>query len=734
MSLQSNLDSIRSDIKKLQLDVQDGKISRDIANSLIDQKSKDIGFESWKKLKPVYDKYAEGGFKVDEKNFFSSVLSGLSLGWADELESAVVATKESLFGDANWSDAYDKRLAQERAGQEAFRQLKPGQDIAGEVLGGAIPTAAALLLTPFTGGGSLAGLTAAQAARQGVRIGVGQMAKKGAIQGAKVGAVSGAGYQEGAGGKLLGAGIGAGAGGALGATLPALTTTIGKGIGMIRKTPVAGFDKDEQRALKQISTAFSKDEISPEEVVKQIQANVDADKILGLSPVEVLADYGGEAVRRKLRAAQLVEPGLQTGQRLLQRTSGTPEQKVAALLSGKEPDIQSARILSSMEQAAKSIRTKGINLKSGIDDISEAMQQKVNPLYDKTFNNPNNTRIKDFKIYDFINENPEIKNSYKKAIRPYQLQAEANGRVPQRIPGSFDDVIKLDKDGNIVEILEPLPLEFLDQIKRLSDEKIFSNVKLKGLSKRLANLQKGPVSEYRDLLKKYADGDEYKLALKNASDKLSLNEAFDDGIKMAKSAAKGEQFKKALNKLESPAEKDAFRIGVFQEIQSDIVQAKDNVDLIKRLLESPALRSKLEGLFEGEPKALENFTNKLVREAKIQLTARKVVGGSDTAEKLEDVSNLEKMLTDIAVSGAQSEQTRRGFIEPAIRLGTRAFTPKAEQVGELLLTRNPRRQQEVLEAMQKLQQMSGGQITKAQNIGAIAGIGTAATIPGLFSD
>lgn len=734
MSLQSNLDLIRSDIKKLQLDVQDGKISRDAANAIIDQKSKDIGFESWKKLKPVYDKYAEGGFKVDEKNFLSSVISGISLGWADELEAAAVATKESLFGDANWSDAYDKRLAQERAGQEAFRQLKPGQDIAGEILGGAIPTAAALLLTPFTGGGSLAGLTAAQAARQGVRIGVGQMAKKGAIQGVKVGAVSGAGYQEGAGGKLLGAGIGAGAGGALGAALPALTTTIGKGIGMIRKTPVAGFDKDEQRALKQISTAFAKDEISPEEVVKQIQANVDADKILGLSPVEVLADYGGEAVRRKLRAAQLVEPGLQTGQRLLQRTSGTPEQKVAAVLSGKEPDIQSARILSSIEQAAKSIRTKGINLKSGIDDISEAMQSRVNPLYKNAFDNPLNKQIDDLKIYDFINRSPEIKNTYKQARRFYQIQAEQNGRVPERIPSNFSDILEVDKDGNIINVLYPLPLEMLDQMKRVADNKIFSNVKLKGLQKQQANLQKGVVSDFRNLVKNSANGNEYKNALANASDKLSLNEAFEDGMKMAKSAAKGEQFKKALNKLESPAEKDAFRIGVFQEIQSDIVQAKDNVDLIKRLLESPALRSKLEGLFEGEPKALENFTNKLVREAKIQLTARKVVGGSDTAEKLEDVSNLEKMLTDIAVSGAQSEQTRRGFIEPAIRLGTRAFTPKAEQVGELLLTRDPRRQQQVLEAMQKLQKMSGGQITRAQNIGAGVGAGTASTLPGLFSD
>ncbi len=523
-------------------------------------------------------------------------------------------------------------------------------------------------------------------------------------------------------------------GGTLGAALPALGAGIGRTVGMLRATPVKGFSKDEQKALKQISNAFAKDEISAEEVIKQIQINVDADKLVGQTPIEVLADFGGEAVRRKLGAARTLAPEIQADKRLLSRTSGIGEQKAEAIVSGIEPNIQSSRIMAGIEEASKSIRTKGINLKSGIDDISEAMQQKVNPLYDKTFNNPNNTRIKDFKIYDFINENPEIKNSYKKAIRSYQLQANANGRVPQRIPGSFDDVIKLDKDGNIVEILEPLPLEFLDQIKRLSDEKIFSNVKLKGLSKRLANLQKGPVNEYRDLLKKYADGDEYKLALSNASDKLSLNSAFDDGVKMSKSAATSDQFKTAVNKLSSPAEKDAFRVGVFQQMQEDLLGTKDNIDLVKKLWDSPKLRSKLNALFEGDETALKAFVDKLKREAKIQLTASKVTGGSQTADKAQDAINLQRLMTDMAVSGAGSETTQRPIFEYGAQSISKLLTSKPEQVGDLLLNQSPRRQQEILRAMEELRKSAQGQITAGQNIGAQRGSLAAATIPGLFSD
>jgi hypothetical protein len=727
MSLQKDLDTIRAEIKRV---AEDSSIDEINANAILDKKAKEIGFESWSKLEPVYDQYADAGFQVDEKNIISSAISGLTFGWSDEIEAAAIATKDSLFGNADWGEAFDKRLAKERAGQQAFRQLKPGQDIAGEVIGGFIPTAIALLATPFTGGASLGALTAAQ----GARVGFKQLAKRGAKVGTGVGALSGAGYAEGTGDKVLGGVIGAGVGGTLGAALPTLGAGIGRTIGMLRSTPVQGFSKDEQKALKQISNAFAKDEISPEEVIKQIQINVDADKLVGQTPIEVLADFGGEAVRRKLGAARTLAPEIQADQRLLSRTSGTGEQKAEAIVSGIEPNIQSSRIMAGVEEASKSIRTKGINLKSGIDDISEAMQQKVNPLYDKTFNNPNNTRIKDFKIYDFINENPEIKNSYKKAIRPYQLQAEANGRVPQRIPGSFDDVIKLDKNGNIVEILEPLPLEFLDQIKRLSDEKIFSNVKLKGLSKRLANLQKGPINEYRDLLKKYADGDEYKLALSNASDKLSLNSAFDDGVKMSKSAATSDQFKTAINKLSSPAEKDAFRVGVFQQMQEDLLGTKDNIDLVKKLWDSPKLRSKLNALFEGDETALKAFVDKLKREAKIQLTASKVTGGSQTADKAQDAINLQRLLTDMAVSGAGSETTQRPIFEYGAQSISKLLTSKPEQVGDLLLNQSPRRQQEILRAMEELRKSAQGQITAGQNIGAQRGSLAAATIPGLFSD
>ena len=170
---------------------------------------------------------------------------------------------------------------------------------------------------------------------------------------------------------------------------------------------------------------------------------------------------------------------------------------------------------------------------------------------------------------------------------------------------------------------------------------------------------------------------------------------------MSKSAATSDQFKTAVNKLSSPAEKDAFRVGVFQQMQEDLLGTKDNIDLVKKLWDSPKLRSKLNALFEGDEIALKAFVDKLKREAKIQLTASKVTGGSQTADKAQDAINLQRLMTDMAVSGAGSETTQRPIFEYGAQSISKLLTSKPEQVGDLLLNQSPRRQQEILRAMEE---------------------------------
>ena len=132
---------------------------------------------------------------------------GLLLGWGDEAEAWV----RSKLGEGT----YEEAVAEIRAGNEAYSEDSPYASLAGEIVGGLIPTAAALVATPFTGGASTAAASGnlARLASIGARR-LGPLGTAG-IVGATEGAIAGAGMAE-EGGRLKGAGTGAVIGGALG--------------------------------------------------------------------------------------------------------------------------------------------------------------------------------------------------------------------------------------------------------------------------------------------------------------------------------------------------------------------------------------------------------------------------------------------------------------------------------------------------------------------------------------
>ena len=165
--------------------------------------------------------YAEGGaVKGYEagglKDIARSVLGqGLGLGWGDEGE----AWLRSKLGDERYEDA----LAEIQASNRAYAENNPIGSIVGEVAGGLIPTAAAYLATPFTGGAA-APAAAATTARMGMlapRIAA-QLPNwmKGAAIGAGEGAIAGAGMADQGESRAEGAAMGAAIGAPLGAVAP----------------------------------------------------------------------------------------------------------------------------------------------------------------------------------------------------------------------------------------------------------------------------------------------------------------------------------------------------------------------------------------------------------------------------------------------------------------------------------------------------------------------------------
>ena len=135
---------------------------------------------------------------------------GLLLGWGDEAEAWV----RSKLGEST----YEEAVAEIRAGNEAYSEDSPYASLAGEIVGGLIPTAAALVATPFTGGASTAAASSnlARLASIGARR-LGPLGTAGVV-GATEGAIAGAGMAK-EGERLEGAGTGAVIGGTLGTGL-----------------------------------------------------------------------------------------------------------------------------------------------------------------------------------------------------------------------------------------------------------------------------------------------------------------------------------------------------------------------------------------------------------------------------------------------------------------------------------------------------------------------------------
>src|SRR5210317_812513 len=646
---------------------------------------------------------------------------GLTFGFSDEI-AAGISGLGSFFTDETFQQAFDRTLEQERENLEEFRKANPVASTVGEVVGSVAPVAVSLLLTPFTGGTSSAGavataqrflsspLLAGKVTQPGLNLvqKTFEAGKLGALQGA----IAGAGYAEGElPERVVGAGVGAGVGATLGTALAPTIAGVGKVAGDVaekfKKTQLSRFNDSEKQSIKIIGEQFLKDEIPIETVVAKINDNIEADKLVGLAPVEILADYGGDAVNRKLRGIKTRVPGMNIDKQLIERTSGTTEQKAAAIKNLEKPDIQSSRILAELEKATEqTIKAPKVSLASGIDDLSDTLDSYLSPLYETAF--LKNQRVSNLGVYEYL-ETPVIRDAYQEAANTYREKLIAEGRKPFPIPPLRNLFIK--EKGKIIGVRKELPLEFLDLIKKSADQQTFQKIREGSINKQRSNSRKKIANQFRNLLKDNDVGNEYKDDLGMAADKFALQDAFDKGILFRKPSTNAKNFNKEFNKLNTDIERDAFKIGVFQEIYNDINKIGDNIDLVRRIFDSPDLRQKLNILFGDDINAREQFISRLVRESNISKKTGTVIGGSNTAEKVLDAEDAVQNLSDLTVAGTAPTSSAgiralASLTTTAKDLVTNPSEKRARSVGKLLLERNPQRQYEILQLIQELQEQS----------------------------
>ncbi|NCX32147.1 MAG: hypothetical protein EBX18_06515 [Actinobacteria bacterium] len=136
MANQSNIERVQENVRKMQAQ---NAPEADVVGYLKSEGYTPTRFES-----AVANAKKVGGSPV-EAGFGRSLLQGLTFNTADEIEAAFRAGAIS-------GPEYENQLARVRAGIKQYEEQYPGRVFTGELVGGLLPTAAALIAAPFTGG------------------------------------------------------------------------------------------------------------------------------------------------------------------------------------------------------------------------------------------------------------------------------------------------------------------------------------------------------------------------------------------------------------------------------------------------------------------------------------------------------------------------------------------------------------------------------------------------------
>ena len=626
-------------------------------------------------IRPALDYYARTGKAIDYGTM-DAVVQGMSFGLSDEISAAA----QSLFADGSFMDAYDQKVNEIRERQDIFAQVNPGTALAAE-MAGSIVTGFALPMGLIATSGRIA-----SAAARGNRLAKGlnpvskymstaakdSPIKAAAALGATEGALAGFGSGRGGVDSSLGALGGGILGGATGAAGSAVVGAASR-----------AFRNADKRAMGEVADALATDGVDVGKVRGDILRNTQADEAIGLSGTqEMLVDYaplGGRSASL-LRGARATVGGAGLDDALRARSAGDTAYSQTNLGRSSQADRVQAQV-------------SNVNLrKQTIDEMLDEIDDAVNTdlSYQAAF--ANNTGIMDARLFNTLKRVPRLRKAFKKAAEHYNGKYRNDPRpdVPTNVDSLFDP-----KTGGIVEAL---PLEFLDAVKREAQDGLYLDVFKKGkLTKKGAGAERKLIGEYTAELKDAVNGPEYKEILKRAADKFALGDAAEIGEKLMKMSPR--EVKLRLKKL-SKTELEAVRIGMLENIRETLNATPDATDVLKQLVGSPAARQKIDILFGDDIKGKTAFVDRIKREVVYQVNKNFLSGGSQTADKMRDAAMLD-LSRDLAI----------GIADPVTTAGVAGFRRGAEMRNEatanavkgLLTDQNPASQMNTLNRLEQAQ-------------------------------
>tara|TARA_R110000822_G_scaffold175482_2_gene315163 strand:+ start:121 stop:2184 length:2064 start_codon:yes stop_codon:yes gene_type:complete len=306
--------------------------------------------------------------------------------------------------------------------------------------------------------------------------------------------------------------------------------------------------------------------------------------------VEELRKLGPDAIPADLNANFL---------RLLRTVSNRfPEvQALAARFAANRDKNQAGRIYESLSEG---IGQEGATAQEAIASLDSLFTPKIRELYDSAY-----SRGLAFPtaIMQRIETNPIWKGYYDKALANVDAMRAAD--------------------------FTPGHLEVIDQMKREMDS-VISIAMRNGDSSAAAS-----ALETKRILLNSIDVPEYAQARSLFSDKMSLNEALDQGTNYFKN--RPGEIKGLLDDM-NVVERDMFKLGAKDAILAKIENMQNYSD-VTRLFSKNGDVAKMEALL-GDGYA--DFAATLAREAQFRLTQRGIMGNSTSIQQLLDIQAMGK--------------------------------------------------------------------------------------------
>jgi hypothetical protein len=624
---------------------------------------------------------------------------GLMMGWGDEAEAKL----REMFGD----ETYDEALKDISKSYGQFAEDHGIVQSGLELAGGALPTVAAILAAPVSGGATApaAATGAVRSASALARLARNPTVRRvaaGATTGGVTGAISGAGSatpETRAEGAISGAEMGT----ILGGAIPVVAPTVGAVTrwGQKRLFPSAQDATDE--AARKLQEALRRSNMTSSDV-STIMAN-DArhgipSTVANVSPAiakltEAVAQRTGSGSERI--ASDIAEQRAGTGERVVQRVRSS---------LGNKGDYYGteSQMLNDMRAKANTLYKDAYSLGSVND-----------PMINNILEHP--------KFQEFYDEARKIADAE-------ALNAKLSGGDPSKF--QLKQIFSVSPDGTVR--LKDLPdVQTLDYIKRGMDAYIDKGYKG---SNPLSTQEARALRDTRKLFVDAIDNattdpktgvSPYKRARQEYSGDLetldALHMGMDDFQKLDH-----EEVAKLVSGM-SKNEQDAFTTGVVRNILGNIWSKKGPTNAARDVIGSPSMQAKLRVLFPSEGH-FNLFKAALQRESQMFEQSNRILGGSATAMRNQMREDLESApALSAAVADTISGGGWKAITNLAMRMtrSTQMSEETADKLASMLMSKDPHEVAAVVKVLDEFEQKAAPRAQKfnAATAGTISGLTTA---------